>query len=118
MLLVFIALPYCLGTADVEEGGETSFPRGRWLDEAVQSQPPYSECAAKGVAVKPRKGDAILFFSLKLDGELKRQRRSKRGGAGRAGALTASLLGALDADAAAQGGVCVLASASQQLACC
>ncbi|KAI3430462.1 hypothetical protein D9Q98_005057 [Chlorella vulgaris] len=57
--------------SDVEEGGETSFPRGRWLDEAVQSQPPYSECAAKGVAVKPRKGDAILFFSLKLDGQSK-----------------------------------------------
>jgi prolyl 4-hydroxylase len=58
----------CALAADVEEGGETAFPHGRWLDQAVQAAPPYTECASKGVAVKPRKGDAILFFSLKVDG--------------------------------------------------
>ena len=54
----------------MEEGGETAFPHGRWLDEEAQAAPPYSECASKGVAVKPRKGDAILFFSLKPGGAL------------------------------------------------
>ncbi|EFN58979.1 hypothetical protein CHLNCDRAFT_137600 [Chlorella variabilis] len=57
--------------SDVEEGGETAFPHGRWLDEGVQAAPPYTECASKGVVVKPRKGDAILFFSLKLNGQKK-----------------------------------------------
>lgn len=53
---------------DVEEGGETAFPYGRWLDAEKQAAPPYTECAARGTAVKPRKGDAVLFFSLKPDG--------------------------------------------------
>jgi prolyl 4-hydroxylase len=56
---------------DVEEGGETSFPAGRWLDAAAQLQPPYTECGSKGVAVKPRKGDALLFHSLHIDGKRK-----------------------------------------------
>ncbi|KAL4428689.1 hypothetical protein ABPG77_009795 [Micractinium sp. CCAP 211/92] len=54
--------------SDVEEGGETAFPYGRWLDAEKQAAPPYTECAARGTAVKPRKGDAVLFFSLKPDG--------------------------------------------------
>jgi prolyl 4-hydroxylase len=54
--------------AEVEEGGETTFPNGHWLDEAAQAEPPYSECGAKGVGVKPRKGDALLFFSLHPNG--------------------------------------------------
>ena len=28
------------------------------------------ECARDGVSVKPRKGDALLFYSLELDGSL------------------------------------------------
>ncbi|KAI7845460.1 hypothetical protein COHA_001010 [Chlorella ohadii] len=56
---------------DVEEGGETSFPAGRYLDEAAHKQPPYTECGSKGVAVKPRKGDALLFHSLHIDGKRK-----------------------------------------------
>ena len=31
---------------DVEEGGETGFPGGRWLDEAAQKQPPYTGAPA------------------------------------------------------------------------
>lgn len=54
--------------ADVEEGGETAFPHGRWLNRQAQASPPYTECASKGVAIKPRKGDAILFHSLKPGG--------------------------------------------------
>ena len=30
----------------------------------------YSACAQRGVAFKPRKGDALLFYSLKPNGEL------------------------------------------------
>ena len=28
------------------------------------------DCAREGVAVMPRKGDALLFYSLQLDGSL------------------------------------------------
>lgn len=51
--------------ADVEEGGETSFPRGKWIDEAVQTAgKTYSDCGAKGIAVHPKKGDAIFFHDM------------------------------------------------------
>ncbi|KAI3922543.1 hypothetical protein MKX01_006232 [Papaver californicum] len=53
--------------SDVVEGGETVFPRAKgnvsyppWKDESV-------ECGKKGLAVKPKKGDALLFWSLKPD---------------------------------------------------
>lgn len=52
--------------SNVEKGGETIFPHA----EGKLSQPKdesWSECAHKGYAVKPRKGDALLFFSLHLD---------------------------------------------------
>ncbi|KAL1291423.1 hypothetical protein HN51_059955 [Arachis hypogaea] len=52
--------------SNVEKGGETIFPNA----EAKESQPKdesWSECAHKGYAVKPEKGDALLFFSLHLD---------------------------------------------------
>lgn len=50
-----------------EKGGETVFPRVK----APQSQlddPSFSECAKQGLAVKARKGDAVLFFSIRPDG--------------------------------------------------
>uniref|UniRef100_A0A061QZX7 procollagen-proline 4-dioxygenase n=1 Tax=Tetraselmis sp. GSL018 TaxID=582737 RepID=A0A061QZX7_9CHLO len=50
--------------SDVEEGGETSFPRGTWVDEAAQKQGSYSPCGSKGVSVRPKKGDALLFWDL------------------------------------------------------
>ncbi|KAF9609115.1 hypothetical protein IFM89_013369 [Coptis chinensis] len=49
--------------SDVGKGGETVFPDF----EGIETQPKddtWSECAHKGYAVKPRKGDALLFFSL------------------------------------------------------
>jgi len=49
----------------VEEGGETVFPKA---DKKVQGKE-WSACAKKGLAVKSFKGDAVLFYSLKPDGE-------------------------------------------------
>ncbi|XP_058186352.1 probable prolyl 4-hydroxylase 7 [Rhododendron vialii] len=49
--------------SDVKRGGETVFPDS----EAKVTQPKdddWSDCAKKGYAVKPNKGDALLFFSL------------------------------------------------------
>lgn len=48
-----------------EEGGETVFPRGE--PKAVGAQ--YSECAQEGMAVKPTRGDALVFYSLTPDGK-------------------------------------------------
>ncbi|XVE68038.1 hypothetical protein DITRI_Ditri09bG0036200 [Diplodiscus trichospermus] len=52
--------------SDVESGGETVFPNS----EGKLAQPKdesWSDCAKNGYAVKPRKGDALLFFCLHLD---------------------------------------------------
>ncbi|KAL3132857.1 hypothetical protein ABBQ38_006782 [Trebouxia sp. C0009 RCD-2024] len=50
----------------VEEGGETVFPNS--AEKVVGDQ--WSDCAKRGLAVKTQKGDALLFFSLKPDGEV------------------------------------------------
>ncbi|KAG2714395.1 hypothetical protein I3760_03G024800 [Carya illinoinensis] len=50
--------------SDIEKGGETIFPNSE------VSQPKddvRSDCAKNGYAVKPKKGDALLFFSLHPD---------------------------------------------------
>ncbi|KAA8530295.1 hypothetical protein F0562_005004 [Nyssa sinensis] len=52
--------------SDVKRGGETVFPNS----EAKDTQPKdenWSDCAKNGYAVKPNKGDALLFFSLHTD---------------------------------------------------
>ncbi|KAF1869649.1 hypothetical protein Lal_00017224, partial [Lupinus albus] len=49
--------------SNVEKGGETVFPES----DPTLFQPKdesWSECAQMGYAVKPKKGDALLFFSL------------------------------------------------------
>lgn len=49
--------------SNIEKGGETVFPNS----EEKYSQPKddtWSDCAKYGFSVKPRKGDALLFFSL------------------------------------------------------
>ena len=59
--------------SDVEEGGETVFPNGKWVDDALgesAARAGLSECAGRGVAVKPRKGDALLFWSLDPSGKI------------------------------------------------
>ncbi|XP_042397878.1 probable prolyl 4-hydroxylase 6 [Zingiber officinale] len=53
--------------SDVEKGGETVFP----IAEGASSQfkdDSWSDCAKNGLAVKPKKGDAVLFFSLHING--------------------------------------------------
>ncbi|GFR44355.1 hypothetical protein Agub_g5574, partial [Astrephomene gubernaculifera] len=52
---------------DTEEGGETVFPK---LPAPNGINPGFSECAKYHLAVKPRKGDAIMFHSMKPNGEL------------------------------------------------
>jgi len=51
--------------SDVEEGGETIFPR------AGGKPPPsnMSQCE-EGLKVKPKRGKVIIFYSLKPDGSL------------------------------------------------
>ncbi|XP_031487977.1 probable prolyl 4-hydroxylase 4 [Nymphaea colorata] len=47
----------------VTTGGETFFPNAKVFDQ----YDPLSNCSSTGLAVKPRKGDALLFFNLNLD---------------------------------------------------
>uniref|UniRef100_A0A5B6ZSF7 procollagen-proline 4-dioxygenase n=1 Tax=Davidia involucrata TaxID=16924 RepID=A0A5B6ZSF7_DAVIN len=52
--------------SNVKRGGETVFPNS----EGKETQPKdenWSDCAKNGYAVKPNKGDALLFFSLHPD---------------------------------------------------
>lgn len=61
---------------DVEWGGETIFPKGVPAEGVPRpsQQTELSECARKaGVAVKPRKGDALLFYGLDLFGNVDSQ---------------------------------------------
>ncbi|KAK9845089.1 hypothetical protein WJX74_010472 [Apatococcus lobatus] len=52
--------------SDVEEGGETVFPASTKKPKAM---PGVSDCARRGAFVRPRKGDAVLFYSLKPNGD-------------------------------------------------
>jgi len=50
---------------DVEEGGETAFPDSEWIDPTSgDAKGPWSDCAVDRVAVKPKKGDGLLFWSI------------------------------------------------------
>ncbi|KAI7757089.1 hypothetical protein M8C21_028489 [Ambrosia artemisiifolia] len=50
--------------SNVQKGGETVFPESEIKESQPKANEDWSECAKKGYAVKPRKGDALLFFSL------------------------------------------------------
>ncbi|GAB2210336.1 hypothetical protein Droror1_Dr00015600 [Drosera rotundifolia] len=50
--------------SDVTRGGETVFPSAEESGRHKSHNDDLSECAKKGIAVTPRKGDALLFFSL------------------------------------------------------
>lgn len=53
--------------SDVQKGGETVFPNAELSERqkaAIQSDDELSECGKKGIAVRPKEGDALLFFSL------------------------------------------------------
>lgn len=51
---------------DVVKGGETVFPKAERGRHSIQDTT-LSECGKQGVAVKPTRGDALLFFSLSPD---------------------------------------------------
>jgi len=55
---------------DVEQGGETVFPASRVNSSEVPHWDELSECAQKGLSVRPRMGDALLFWSMKPDATL------------------------------------------------
>ncbi|GLI65700.1 hypothetical protein VaNZ11_009211 [Volvox africanus] len=57
-VLMYLATP--------EEGGETVFPK--IPTPPGQTRANFSECAMRGMAVKPVKGDAVLFWSIRPDG--------------------------------------------------
>jgi len=57
--------------SDVEEGGETMFPN--IPAPGGTNGPEFSECARRNLAAKPKKGNAVLFHSIKPTGELERR---------------------------------------------
>ncbi|KAI3520817.1 hypothetical protein L1887_10269 [Cichorium endivia] len=50
--------------SNVEKGGETIFPQSESKESQPKADEDWSTCAKKGYAVKPKKGDALLFYSL------------------------------------------------------
>lgn len=53
--------------SDVEEGGETVFPAAKGNFSSVPWWNELSECGRGGLSVKPKMGDALLFWSMKPD---------------------------------------------------
>jgi len=56
--------------SDVEEGGETIFPDANVNASSLPWYNELSECAKRGLSVKPKMGDALLFWSMKPDATL------------------------------------------------
>lgn len=56
--------------SDVEEGGETVFPAAKANFSAVPWWNELSECGKAGLAIKPKMGDALLFWSMRPDATL------------------------------------------------
>ncbi|KAK2408763.1 putative prolyl 4-hydroxylase [Trifolium repens] len=54
--------------SNVEEGGETVFPAAKGNISSVPWWNELSDCAKKGLSIKPKMGDALLFWSMKPDG--------------------------------------------------
>lgn len=57
-------------SSDVEEGGETVFPSAKVNSSSIPFYNELSECAKRGISVKPKMGDALLFWSMRPDGTL------------------------------------------------
>ncbi|XP_022937931.1 probable prolyl 4-hydroxylase 3 [Cucurbita moschata] len=53
--------------SDVEEGGETVFPAAEGNFSSLPGWNELSECGKGGLSVKPKMGDALLFWSMKPD---------------------------------------------------
>lgn len=56
--------------SDVEEGGETVFPSAKGNFSTVLYWNELSECGKGGLSVRPKMGDALLFWSMKPDATL------------------------------------------------
>nr|XP_023892476.1 probable prolyl 4-hydroxylase 3 [Quercus suber]XP_023892477.1 probable prolyl 4-hydroxylase 3 [Quercus suber] len=56
--------------SDVEEGGETVFPAANQNFSSVPWWDELSECGKKGLSVKPKMGDALLFWNMSPNGKL------------------------------------------------
>jgi hypothetical protein len=56
--------------SDVEAGGETVFPASQVNSSLVADWDELTECAKAGLSVRPRMGDALLFWSMKPDASL------------------------------------------------
>uniref|UniRef100_A0A7S3R8W3 Prolyl 4-hydroxylase alpha subunit Fe(2+) 2OG dioxygenase domain-containing protein n=1 Tax=Dunaliella tertiolecta TaxID=3047 RepID=A0A7S3R8W3_DUNTE len=55
--------------SEVEEGGETTLPLATAIDEEAQQITNASQCASRmGIAIKPKKGNALLFFDMDIAG--------------------------------------------------
>ena len=50
----------------VDEGGETVFPASTLKPNTGEHAAGWSKCAQRGAAVKAQRGDAMLFWSLKV----------------------------------------------------
>uniref|UniRef100_A0A7N0TNF6 procollagen-proline 4-dioxygenase n=1 Tax=Kalanchoe fedtschenkoi TaxID=63787 RepID=A0A7N0TNF6_KALFE len=55
---------------DVEEGGETVFPAAKGNISSVRWWDELSSCGKTGLSIKPKMGDALLFWSMKPDASL------------------------------------------------
>ncbi|AET03707.1 prolyl 4-hydroxylase alpha-like protein [Medicago truncatula] len=53
--------------SDVEEGGETVFPSAKGNFSSVPWWNELSDCGKKGLSIKPKMGNAILFWGMKPD---------------------------------------------------
>ncbi|WOL05856.1 putative prolyl 4-hydroxylase 3 isoform X1 [Canna indica] len=56
--------------SDVDEGGETVFPAAKVNISSLPWYNELSECGKKGLSVKPKMGDALLFRSMRPDATL------------------------------------------------
>ncbi|KAL5780767.1 hypothetical protein ACOSQ2_011504 [Xanthoceras sorbifolium] len=56
--------------SDVEEGGETIFPAAKANFSSVPWWNELSECGKQGLSIKPKRGDALLFWSMRPDATL------------------------------------------------
>ncbi|KAK1262434.1 hypothetical protein QJS04_geneDACA001272 [Acorus gramineus] len=56
--------------SDVEEGGETIFPNANVNSSSLPWYNELSECGKRGLSVKPKMGDALLFWSMRPDATL------------------------------------------------
>jgi prolyl 4-hydroxylase len=53
-----------------EEGGETAFPDSEWIDGWRRDAESWSPCAAGRVAMKPKRGDGLMFWSVQPNGNI------------------------------------------------